>query len=144
MWCEPTGSREGATPAHVRARLRNLHRGHEKWTPPVTTRCLAVADCHRLDRLDVCTLSRAPRQWFVPSPATSEVLEATSLTIWAPMFSNLSSIFISLATVTREGYLLPDFYSGGPEYAAASLRDFSLICSHGRPTFRGLGQFSVI
>jgi hypothetical protein len=23
----------------------------------------------------------------VPSPATSEVLEATSLTIWAPMFS---------------------------------------------------------
>jgi hypothetical protein len=36
----------------------------------------------------------------VPSPATSEVLEATSLTIWAPMFSNLSSSSISLATVT--------------------------------------------
>ena len=29
----------------------------------------------------------------VPSPATSEVLLATSLTIWAPMFSNLSSEF---------------------------------------------------
>jgi hypothetical protein len=29
----------------------------------------------------------------VPSPATSEVLEATSLTIWAPMFSNLSFEF---------------------------------------------------
>src|ERR1700691_1542700 len=36
----------------------------------------------------------------VPSPATSEVLEATSLTICAPIFSNLSSSSISLATVT--------------------------------------------
>ncbi len=36
----------------------------------------------------------------VPSPATSEVLEATSLTICAPMFSNLSFSSISLATET--------------------------------------------
>src|SRR3954449_5614768 len=36
----------------------------------------------------------------VPSPARSLVLEATSRTIWAPMFSNLSSSSISLATVT--------------------------------------------
>ena len=36
----------------------------------------------------------------VPSPAMSLVLEATSRTIWAPMFSNLSSSSISLATVT--------------------------------------------
>src|SRR6266849_5372632 len=36
----------------------------------------------------------------VPSPATSEVFEATSFTICAPMFSNLSSSSISLATVT--------------------------------------------
>ena len=36
----------------------------------------------------------------VPSPATSLVLLATSLTIWAPMFSYLSSSSISLATVT--------------------------------------------
>src|SRR5690242_1272664 len=36
----------------------------------------------------------------VPSPAMSEVLEATSRTICAPMFSNLSSSSISLATVT--------------------------------------------
>src|SRR5207253_4121675 len=36
----------------------------------------------------------------VPSPATSDVLDATSLTIWAPMFSNLSASSISLATVT--------------------------------------------
>src|SRR5260370_2248656 len=36
----------------------------------------------------------------VPSPATSEVFDATSLTICAPIFSNLSSSSISLATVT--------------------------------------------
>src|SRR5256714_1048169 len=36
----------------------------------------------------------------VPSPASSEVFEATSRTICAPMFSNLSSSSISLATVT--------------------------------------------
>ncbi len=36
----------------------------------------------------------------VPSPATSEVLDATSRTIWAPMFSRGSLSSISLATVT--------------------------------------------
>ena len=36
----------------------------------------------------------------VPSPAVSEVLDATSLTICAPRFANLSSSSISLATVT--------------------------------------------
>src|SRR4051794_39157182 len=36
----------------------------------------------------------------VPSPAVSEVLEATSFTICAPRFANLSSSSISLATVT--------------------------------------------
>src|SRR6201988_2431697 len=36
----------------------------------------------------------------VPSPAMSEVFEATSRTICAPIFSNLSSSSISLATVT--------------------------------------------
>src|SRR6185295_19162478 len=36
----------------------------------------------------------------VPSPATSEVLLATSFTIWAPMFSRGSLISISFATVT--------------------------------------------
>src|SRR5216683_6187207 len=36
----------------------------------------------------------------VPSPARSLVLLATSRTIWAPMFSNLSPSSISLATVT--------------------------------------------
>ena len=38
----------------------------------------------------------------VPSPATSEVLLATSLTICAPMFSNLSLSSISFATTTPE------------------------------------------
>jgi hypothetical protein len=36
----------------------------------------------------------------VPSPAWSAVLEATSLTIWAPIFSIVFSNSISLATVT--------------------------------------------
>src|SRR2546427_7727902 len=36
----------------------------------------------------------------VPSPATSEVLEATSFSIWAPMFSVGSFSWTSLATVT--------------------------------------------
>src|SRR5690606_37237327 len=36
----------------------------------------------------------------VPSPALSEVFEATSLTSWAPMFSNLSFSSIFLATET--------------------------------------------
>src|SRR5271155_390663 len=36
----------------------------------------------------------------VPSPAASADLEATSRTIWAPMFSNLSPSSISFATVT--------------------------------------------
>ena len=36
----------------------------------------------------------------VPSPASSEVWLATSLTIWAPMFSNLSFSSTSFATET--------------------------------------------
>src|SRR5262245_42099199 len=36
----------------------------------------------------------------VPSPATSEVFDATSFTICAPRFSNLSASSIALATVT--------------------------------------------
>jgi hypothetical protein len=36
----------------------------------------------------------------VPSPASSEVLEATSFSICAPMFSNLSLSSISFATET--------------------------------------------
>src|SRR6266852_903443 len=49
----------------------------------------------------------------VPSPAMSEVLEATSLIIWAPMFSKWSLSSISLATVTPSLVMvgLPNFLS---------------------------------
>src|SRR5690348_598023 len=49
----------------------------------------------------------------VPSPAKSDVLVATSFTIWAPMFSIGSSSSISLATVTPSLVTvgLPNFLS---------------------------------
>src|SRR3989442_8336463 len=49
----------------------------------------------------------------VPSPAISEVLVATSFTIWAPMFSISSSSSISFATVTPSLVIvgLPNFLS---------------------------------
>ena len=76
----------------------------------------------------------------VPSPATSEVLEATSLTIWAPMFSNGSSSSISLATVTPSLVTVgaPKLFSRttlrplGPRVtltASASVSTPSRICS---------------
>jgi hypothetical protein len=54
----------------------------------------------------------------VPSPAMSEVLEATSLTIWAPMFWSLSLSSISLATET------PSLVTVGPpnERSSTTLR----------------------
>src|SRR5258707_13385634 len=49
----------------------------------------------------------------VPSPATSEVLEATSRTICAPIFSSGSRSSISLATVTPSLVMIgaPNFFS---------------------------------
>src|ERR1017187_4574022 len=49
----------------------------------------------------------------VPSPATSLVLEATSRTIWAPMFSKGSLSSISLATVRPSLVIVgpPNFFS---------------------------------
>src|SRR5438128_7736492 len=49
----------------------------------------------------------------VPSPATSEVFEATSRTICAPMFSSGSRSSISLATVTPSLVMIgaPNFFS---------------------------------
>src|SRR6266853_2047541 len=49
----------------------------------------------------------------VPSPATSEVLDATSRTSWAPIFSYGSSSSISFATVTPSLVIvgLPNFLS---------------------------------
>src|SRR6476660_658743 len=49
----------------------------------------------------------------VPSPAMSEVFEATSRTIWAPAFSISSFSSISLATVTPSLVIVgePNFFS---------------------------------
>src|ERR1700687_771978 len=49
----------------------------------------------------------------VPSPAMSEVFDATSRTICAPMFSRLSCSSISLATVTPSLVMVgePNFFS---------------------------------
>ena len=49
----------------------------------------------------------------VPSPATSEVFDATSRTIWAPMFSSGSFNSISFATVTPSLVIVgpPNFFS---------------------------------
>src|SRR5882672_9766644 len=44
----------------------------------------------------------------VPSPATSDVLLATSFTIWAPMFSSASFSSISFATVTPSFVIVGD------------------------------------
>ena len=56
----------------------------------------------------------------VPSPATSEVLEATSFNIWAPMFSNLSASSISLATETPSLVMV-----GAPKlFSSTTLRPF--------------------
>src|SRR5437763_9140461 len=69
----------------------------------------------------------------VPSPATSEVLEATSGTSWAPIFSYGSSSSISFATVTPSLVIvgLPNFLSRmtlrplGPSVALTAFASFS-------------------
>src|SRR5438552_4956247 len=70
----------------------------------------------------------------VPSPATSEVLEATSLTICAPMLSNLSLSSISFATVTPslvtvgapQDFSITTFRPRGPRVTVtASARTFT-------------------
>src|SRR5437867_12254030 len=70
----------------------------------------------------------------VPSPATSEVLEATSRTSWAPIFSYGSSSSISFATVTPSLVIvgLPNFLSRmtlrplGPSVAFTAFANFSI------------------
>ena len=69
----------------------------------------------------------------VPSPATSLVLQATSRTSWAPMFSYGSSSSISLATVTPSLVMVgePNFLSRmtlrpfGPSVALTACASFS-------------------
>src|SRR6516225_6036482 len=69
----------------------------------------------------------------VPSPATSDVLDATSRTSWAPIFSYGSSSSISFATVTPSLVIvgLPNFLSRmtlrplGPSVAFTAFDNFS-------------------
>src|SRR6187200_282345 len=73
----------------------------------------------------------------VPSPALSEVFEATSRTICAPMFSNLSSSSISFATVTPSLVMrgAPNDFSSttlrplGPSVTLTALARMSTPCS---------------
>ena len=70
----------------------------------------------------------------VPSPAMSEVLLATSRTIWAPMFSRESLSSISLATVTPSLVIVgdPNFLSRttlrpfGPSVTLTQLASWSM------------------
>src|SRR5262249_40215065 len=89
----------------------------------------------------------------VPSPATSEVFDATSFTIWAPMFSNLSPSSISLATVTPSLVTLGaphDFSSTtlrprGPSVTVtASARMFTPRSTRARPSSLNRTSFAAM
>ena len=67
----------------------------------------------------------------VPSPASSEVLEATSFTICAPMFSNLSLSSISFATET------PSLVIGG---GAEALVEHGVAALGAQRRLDGVGQ----
>ncbi len=56
----------------------------------------------------------------MPSPALSEVFDATSFTICAPMFSNFESSSISFATVTPSLVIVGDPY----DFSRTTLRPF--------------------
>ena len=88
----------------------------------------------------------------VPSPAASEVLEATSLIIWAPMFSVGSFSWTSLATVTPSLVMvgLPYFLSittfrpFGPSVAfTASARMFTPRKSAARAACSNISCFAI-
>ena len=63
-------------------------------------RAIASAPAARALRPSLKIASARTVAVVVPSPATSEVLLAASLTSWAPMFSYVSVSSISSATVT--------------------------------------------
>src|SRR3989442_9132154 len=74
----------------------------------------------------------------VPSPARSDVLVATSFTIWAPMFSISSSSSISLATVTPSFVTvgLPNFLSLTTFRPLGPRVTFTASASWSTPRFR--------
>src|SRR5690242_3017524 len=78
---------------------------------------MPAATALRPSRMRACARTVAV---VVPSPATSEVLEATSLTICAPMFSNASASSISFATDTPSLVIV-----GAPKlFCSTTLRPF--------------------
>src|ERR1051326_1493594 len=88
----------------------------------------------------------------VPSPARSEVFEATSFSIWAPMFSYASLSSISLATVTPSLVIvgLPNFLSMttlrplGPSVAfTASARMFTPLSRLARASSSNFSCFAI-
>ncbi len=76
----------------------------------------------------------------VPSPASSPVLEATSLTIWAPIFSKGSSSSISLATVTPSLLICgaPNFFSSTTLRPLGPSVTFTVFASWSTPSLRRL------
>jgi len=88
----------------------------------------------------------------VPSPAMSEVLEATSFSIWAPMSSYGSFSSISLATVTPSLVIvgLPNFLSMttlrpfGPSVAfTAAARMFTPLSRLARASSSNFSCFGI-
>ena len=76
----------------------------------ISSGLLPAVTLRRPSRMIACASTVAV---VVPSPAMSLVFEATSLTSWAPMFSNASGSSISLAMVTPSLVIVgePNFLS---------------------------------
>src|SRR5919197_2254752 len=75
--------------------------------------CIGLAPAVTLRRPSLTIAWASTTAVVVPSPATSSVLVATSLTSWAPMFSNGSSSSMSRAIVTPSLVIVgePNFLS---------------------------------
>ena len=76
----------------------------------------------------------------VPSPASSDVLDATSLTICAPTSSSLFSNSISLATVTPSLVMVgaPNFFSMTTFRPLGPRVTFTALASLSTPAFRAV------
>ena len=137
--------REGLRNVAAGANPMALKRGIEKAVEAVTEQLLKAAkDIETKDEIAATALTPSRTMAaastvavVVPSPAWSLVREATSRTIWAPMFSNLSASSISLATVTPSLVMRgapKDFSSTtlrplGPSVTLTALARISTPCS---------------
>src|SRR3989440_3181679 len=81
------------------------------WMPILS--CIGLAPAVTLRRPSPMIAAASTTEVVVPSPAMSFVLLATSLTSWAPIFSNASSSSISFAIVTPSFVIVgePNFLS---------------------------------